>query len=129
MFTNDVFENVPDYRLLLFDHLFGLLDGRAVALRFKLVINKGFEEFEGHLLRQAALVQLQFGADNNDRAAGIVDALAEQVLTEAALLALERIAERLKRAVVGTAQDAAAAAVVKERVDGFLEHALFVADD
>src|SRR6202044_2658610 len=59
----------------------------------------------------------------------IIDALAEKVLAEAALLALERIAQGLERAVVGTAQNTAAAAVVKERVDSFLEHALFGADD
>src|SRR5208282_3991347 len=68
-------------------------------------------------------------ADNDDGATGIVHALAEKVLAEAALLALERIAEGLERAVVSAAQNAAAAAVVEERVNGFLEHALFVADD
>src|SRR5205823_2622888 len=63
----------------------------------------------------------------DDRAAGIVHTLAKQVLAEATLLALEGIRQRLERPVVGAAQDAAAAAIVKQRVDGFLEHALFVA--
>ena len=69
------------------------------------------------------------GTDDDDRAAGVVHALAEQVLAEAALLALERIGERLERAIVGAAQHAAAAAVVEQRVHGFLQHALFVAHD
>ena len=60
---------------------------------------------------------------------GVVDALSEQVLAEAALLALEGVGERLQRAVVGPAKHAAAAAVVEQRVDGLLEHALLVADD
>ena len=42
------------------------------------------EELEGHLLGQAALVQQQLRADDDDRTAGVVDALAEQVLAEPA---------------------------------------------
>src|SRR5208337_3612834 len=60
---------------------------------------------------------------------GIVHALAEKVLAEAALFALEGIAEGLERTIVGAAEYAATAAVVEERVHGFLKHALFVADD
>ena len=72
---------------------------------------------------------MQFGTDHDDGTAGVVDALAEQVLAEAALLALQRVGERLQRTVVGAAQHAAAAAVVEQRVHGFLQHALFVAHD
>ena len=56
------------------------------------------EQLERHDLRQAALVQLELRADDDDRAAGVVDALAEQVLAEAALLALEHVGQRLQRA-------------------------------
>src|SRR5258706_12920030 len=117
MFADDVFQNVPNDGFLLFDHFLGLLDGGAVSLCFKLVVDERLEELKRHLLRQTALVELQFRADDDDRAAGIVHALAEQVLAEAALLALERIAEGLERAVVGSAQNAAAAAVVEQSVD------------
>jgi hypothetical protein len=44
-------------------------------------------------------------------------------------LALEHVGKRLERAVAGAGDGAAVAAVVEERVDGFLQHALFVADD
>ena len=57
------------------------------------VIDEGLEELERHLLGQAALVQLELGTDDDDGAAGVVDALAEQVLAEAALLALEGVRE------------------------------------
>ncbi len=60
---------------------------------------------------------------------GVVDALAEQVAAEATLLALEQVGEALELALAGAADGAAAAAVVDERVDGFLQHALFVAHD
>ena len=100
-----------------------------MARGFQPVIDERLEKLERHFLRQTALVQLQFGADDDDRAAGIVHALAEQVLAETALLALQRVGQRLERAVVGAAQHAATAAVVEQRVHRFLQHALFVAND
>ena len=68
-------------------------------------------------------------AHDDDRTAGIVDALAEQVLTEAALLALQHVGERLQRTLVGAGDDAAATAVVEQGVDRLLQHPLLVADD
>ena len=129
MVFDDFFQDVPNDRLLLLHHFLGLLDGGAVAGLLEAVIDERLEELERHLLGQAALVELQFGTDHDDRTAGVVDALAEQVLTEAALLALERVGERLERTVVGAAQHAAAAAVVEQGVHRFLQHALFVAHD
>src|SRR5216684_650275 len=114
MFADDVFQDVPHDGFLLLDHFLGLLDGGAMALGFELVIDEGLEELERHLLGQTALVELQLRADDDDGAAGVVHALAEKVLAEAPLLALERIAEGLERAVVGSTQNAATAAVVKQ---------------
>ena len=74
-------------------------------------------------------MQVQLGAGHDDRAARVVDALAEQVLTEAALLALEHVREGLERAVARAGDRAAAAAVVEQRVDGLLQHALLVVHD
>ena len=78
---------------------------------------------------QTALVQLERRADDDDRAARVVDALAEQVLAEAALLALQHVAEALERALVGTGDGLAATAVVEQGVDRLLQHAALVADD
>jgi hypothetical protein len=84
------------------------------------------EQLERHLLGQAALVQLERGADHDDRTARVVDALAQQVLAEPALLALEHVGQRLERAVARARDRAAAAAVVEQGVDGLLQHALLV---
>ena len=81
------------------------------------------------MLRQAALVQLELRADDDDRTARVVDALAEQVLTEAALLALEHVGQRLQRTVARSGDRATATTVVEQRVDGLLQHALLVVDD
>ena len=129
MLVNDFFQDVPNDRLLPLHHFLRLLDGGAVARLFEPVIDERLEQLERHLLRQTALVQLQLRTDHDDRTAGVVDALAEQVLTEASLLALQRVGERLQRTIVGATQHAATASVVEQRVDGFLQHALFVAHD
>ena len=129
MLADDFFEYVPHFGTLHLDHLLRLLDGGDETALLELVVDERLEELERHLLGKTALVQLQLGADNDDRTAGVVDALAEQVLAEAALLALERVGQRLQRTVVRTSQHPAAAAVVEQRVHSFLQHALFVTDD
>ena len=75
------------------DHALGGLDVLRVLEVHEPLHHERLEQLERHDLRQAALVQLQLRADDDDRAAGVVDALAEQVLAEAALLALEHVAD------------------------------------
>src|ERR1041384_1734639 len=67
MVFNDLFQDVPNNRLLLLHHFLRLLDGRAVAGLFEPVINEWLEKFQSHLLRQSTLVELELGADNDDR--------------------------------------------------------------
>ena len=129
MLADHLFEDVPDFRALALDQALGGLDGRGFAAQLQLLEDERLEQLERHLLRQAALVQAQRRTDHDDRAARVVDALAEQVLAEAALLALDHVGERLQRALVGAGDRAAAAAVVEQRVDRFLQHALLVAHD
>ena len=59
--------------------------------------NEGLEQLQSHLLGQAALVHLQLRADNDNGTAGVVNTLAQQVLAEAALLALQHIGKGLER--------------------------------
>src|SRR6185436_2711426 len=129
MLANHFLEHVPHFRPLQLDHLLRLLDRGDETPLFELVVDERLEQLERHLLRQAALMELQLRPNHNDRTARVIHALAEQVLAEPALLALEGVRQRLERPVVRAAQYAAAPAVVEERVHGFLEHALFVADD
>ena len=114
---------------LLLDQLLGLLDGGGVPLRVEPRVDERLEEFQRHLLRQTALMQLELGPDDDDRTAGIIDAFAEQVLPETTLLALEHIGKRFQRTLVGTGNRSAAPAVVEQGIDGFLQHPLLVADD
>ena len=127
--ADHLIEDIPDLRLFFLDQFLGLLHRCGEALGVQPRVDERLEQLERHLLRQAALVQLQLGADHDDRAARVVDALAEQVLAEPALLTLEHVGERLQRTLVGTRDDAAAAAVVEQCVHGLLQHPLLVADD
>ena len=92
MVLDDLFQDVPHDGLLLLHHFLGLLDGGAVSGLLQPVIDERLEQLQRHLLGQAALVQLEVGTDHDDRTAGVVHALAQQVLAEAALLALQRVA-------------------------------------
>ena len=73
--------------------------------------------------------RLQRRAGHDDRTARVVDALAEQVLAEPALLALQHVGQRLQRAVARPGDRTATTAVVEQCVDGLLQHALLVVDD
>jgi len=129
MVLDDFFKNVPDHRILLLDQFFGLFDRGAMAALFQAMIDERLEQLERHFLRQATLVELQLRPDHDDRAPRIIDALSQKVLTEPALLAFERIGERLERPIVRPTQHTSTATVVEESIDSFLQHALFVAHD
>jgi hypothetical protein len=58
-----------------------------------------------------------------------LSALAQQILTEASLLTLQQVGERLQRSVTGTGNWSPASTVVDQGIDGFLQHSLFVADN
>ena len=122
-------EDVPDLGGLLLDHLAGAAHGVDEPQLLQSADDEWLKEDESHLLGQTALAELQLGADDDHGAAGVIDALAEQVLTEAALLALEHVGQGLEGAVAGAGDRAAVAAVVKEGVDRLLQHALLVVDD
>ena len=89
---DDLFEDVPDLGPHALDDALGALDVVRQALLDQLAHHERLEQLERHALGQTALVQLQRRADHDDRAARVVDALAQQVLAEAALLALEHVA-------------------------------------
>ena len=111
------------------EHLLGRLDGVGVAQLLEPANDERLEQFQGDLLWQTALVQPQFGADDDDRPGRVIDALAEQVLAEAALLALDHVGQRLERAVAAAQHRPLAAVVVEQRVHRLLQHPLLVADD
>ncbi len=91
----DFFQNVPDLRRLALDHLLGAAHRVHVAEILETPNDERLEQNQRHLLRQAALMQFQFRTDHDDRTARVIDALAEQVLTETSALALEHVAQAI----------------------------------
>ena len=71
----------------------------------------------------------EFRSDDDDGTAGVVDALAQQVLAEAALFALQQVGQRLQCPVSGTRHRTAAPPVVDQSVHRLLKHAFFISDD
>ena len=126
---DDLFQDVPHVGATALDHALGRLDVLGQLGVDQPLHDEGLEQLEGHELGQAALVQAERGAGDDDRTARVVDALAQQVLAEPALLALEHVGQRLEGTVAGPGDRTAATAVVEQGVDRLLEHPLLVVDD
>ena len=94
----------------------------------KTLHNKWFEKLKRHLLRKTALIHFKLRTYDYNRTSRIINTLAEKVLTETSLLALEHIRKGFERTVIRTGHGLAAAAVVYKRVNRLLKHTLLVAD-
>ena len=129
MVLNHLLEDVPNQGVLLLHEFLRLFDRGAVPALLESLVDEWLEQLESHLLRQSALVQLQLRSDDDHRAARIIDPFPQQVLAEAPLLALEGVGERLQRPIIGSAQHVAATSVIEQRINGLLQHSLFIAHD
>src|SRR5215203_5772607 len=74
-------------------------------------------------------MKFEFRSDDDNRTSRIIDAFAEQILAETSLFTFQGSRKRFERTIVCAAQHATATTVVKERVNRFLQHTFFVADD
>ena len=127
MLLGNALQDVPDLVVGVLHLLLGHFQGDVLFL-YQFGQHEGLEQLERHFLREPALVQLQVRAYHDDGTAGIVHALAQQVLAEAALLAFEDVGNGLQRAVGRAEHHFAARAVLYEGVHGFLQQAFFVVD-
>jgi hypothetical protein len=56
MLTDDLFEDVPDFRALFLDKLLGRFDCGGETAQVQLAEDEWFEQLQCHLLRQTALM-------------------------------------------------------------------------
>ena len=63
---NNVFQNIPDYRLVTLHHLLSPFDGGGMPFFLQTVVNKGLEQLKRHNLGKTALVKFQLRTDYND---------------------------------------------------------------
>src|SRR5678815_5269354 len=69
MSASDFFKDVPDFSRLSFDHFFGRTNGMDIVHLFEPANDERLEKDKRHLLRQTALMQLEFRSDDDDRTA------------------------------------------------------------
>ena len=125
MLADDLFQHVPDLDLDALDHALCALYVVRQSVFDQALHYEGLEQLQRHFLRQTALPHLQRRAYDYNASAGVVDALAQQVLAETTLLTAQQIAQALERAAAGAGHGAAA--IINQGIDGFLKHTLFVA--
>ena len=75
------------------NQLLGRLDVVDDVLADESMDHERLEQLDRHLLGQAALMHFQLRSNHDHRTAGVINTLAEQVLTEATLLAFDDVAE------------------------------------
>ena len=95
----------------------------------QLAEDEGLEELQRHFLRQSTLMQSQCWAGHNHRSPRVINALTQQVLTEATLLTFNHICQRLQWPLVRSSDRTTATTVIKQGIDSFLQHTLFIAND
>ena len=86
MFRDYLLQYIPDLAGFLGKELLGSLNGGDIALLLEPLYDEGLEKLQSHLFGQSTLVELELWSDNDDRAAGIVDPLTQQILPEPSLL-------------------------------------------
>ncbi len=123
------FKNIPDLFVVALNHLTRRTNRVANAKVFQTANDERLEQTKRHLLRNAALRELEFRPNDNHRTARIVHTLTQQVLTEAARLALQNLGQRLERTIARPHNRTAMTTVIKHRIHRLLQHALLVADN
>ena len=126
---NDLFQYVPHVGVSTLGNALCRFGVVRLALCDKLFYDERLEQLERHFLGNAALIELELGTYDDNRTTGVVYALTQKVLTEASLLTAQQARQALELAVGRAVNRLTASAVVDKRVDGFLQHTFFVAND
>ena len=107
---DDLVERVPNHCLARLDQTSSAADIMRVIMLNQPADDKWFKQLDRHLLWQAALIDFKLWTNNNHRTARVIDALTEQVLTEAALFTFEHVAKALQASAVASSIDSSTAA-------------------
>ena len=129
MFTDDVFQRIPNFRLITFHHQFCCLNGRCLLFFDQLLKDKRLEQFQSHSFGQTTLMQTQGRTNYNHRATGIIYPLTKKVLTEAALLTLDHVRQRFQWTFIGTGNGTSPPTVIQQGIYRLLQHPFFVTHD
>ena len=75
MLFDDIFQNVPNLRIQPFYQLLRIFDVLGNASAYQLLHYKGLEQLDCHFLRKTALINFQFGTNDDNGTSGIVNTL------------------------------------------------------
>ena len=124
---NDLLKDRPHFVACLLYQAVSVPDIVRKSAPYHFPDNERAEKFERHFFRQSAFVDREPGTDYDHRTAGVIHALAKQVLAEPPLFALQHIRQRSKRPPLGRhLLGSKTRGVVYQGVDRFLKHALLV---
>ena len=129
MFFDYVFQNVPHLRLKPLYHFLCVFNIMRGSVRYQLLHNEGFEKLDGHLFREAALVNLKLRPYHDNGTSRIIHTFSQKVLTETSRFTFQHVRERFQRTVSGACHRTASSSVVNQGVYRLLKHSLFIADN
>ena len=75
MLFDDIFQNVPNLRIQPFYQLLRIFDVLGNASAYQLLHYKGLEQLDCHFFRKTALINFQFGTNDDNGTSGIVNTL------------------------------------------------------
>ena len=84
MFFDNILQDIPYLGIQSFHQFLCILNILGNTSRHQFLHNEGLEQLDCHFLGQTALVNLQFGAYNDNASSGIVNTFTQKVLTETA---------------------------------------------
>ena len=82
MFLDHFLKNIPNFRLKSLYHFLCIFYIMCCSVCHKFFHNKRFKQFDCHLFRKTALINLKFRSYDDNRTSRIVDTFSKQVLTE-----------------------------------------------
>ena len=126
---DNVFQDVHNNFVTTVDHTLSGTNVTSQVTSNQFLHDEWAEQFHSHWTWQSHLVHLQERTNVDNWTSWVVNTLTKQVLTETSLLTLKHVWQWLQWTVTRTRYRTSATTVVNQRVDGFLQHTLFVLND
>ena len=129
MLLDHFLKDIPNLRLQLLYHLFGIFNVMCSAVGYQLFHYERLEQLDSHLLWQTTLIDFKFRSYNDNGTTGIVDTFTQQILTETTGFTFQHIGKGFQRTVARSCYRTAAAAVIDQRIHSLLQHTFLVANN
>jgi len=126
---DNLLEDIPYLGHSTFYHFLGTLDRLNIPFLCQFLDDKWFEEFQCHIFGKTALMESEIWPNDDDTPSRVVHTLAEEILTETALLPSQEIRQALERTVTISPNRPRTPTVVDKSVHRFLQHSFLVPEN